>query len=425
MNQVHPAHDSLQGPRGVYFSRVFRKPVRLAGDGRKLGPASDIVFALAEPFPRAVGVYIDHGWGVPSEFVPWDKVVDVSDQAIIVRAPDSGDQYPPFQDQAGWILADKHLMGRTILDIDDRKTEVVNDVLLRADDSGFYLAAVDASFNGFLRKWGLQRLTSLIREDLIPWKFVQPLSLEDAIASDRLQLSVTKEQLHDLPKEDLADALEELTGQEQEALFSALETNKAAETLTEAEPRAQLQIIAGLRQERAQNILARLSTPQLVDLLGVLPHEDAEEMLGLLPDERQRRVRALLSEREATAHDFMSSEYLTVPLDLTVAQARAKVRASGLGYSGISYLYAEGPEGRLQGAVDARLLLVSEDSATMEDLMASPAVAAEADDIREDLEALFGKYHFRMVPVVDPEDHILGVIRYNDIMRGAAPRPKA
>ena len=290
MNQVHPAHDSLQGPRGVYFSRVFRKPVRLAGDGRKLGPASDIVFALAEPFPRAVGVYIDHGWGVPSEFVPWDKVVDVSDQAIIVRAPDFGDQYPPFQDQAGWILADKHLMGRTILDIDDRKTEVVNDVLLRADDSGFYLAAVDASFNGFLRKWGLQRLTSLIREDLIPWKFVQPLSLEDAIASDRLQLSVTKEQLHDLPKEDLADALEELTGQEQEALFSALETNKAAETLTEAEPRAQRQIIAGLRQEQAS--LQQIDQTLVVNVrTAVRAVETSEQRVGIFTQATELAVK--------------------------------------------------------------------------------------------------------------------------------------
>src|ERR1035438_8258832 len=258
MNQIHAPQHSAQGLNGIFFSRVLRKPVRIAGQGRKVGLASDIVFALAEPFPRAVGIFIDHGWGVPTEFVPWDKVVDLSDQGIIVRGPDAGDQFPPFQDQPGWILADKHLMGRTILDIDDRTTEVVNDVLLRMDDHGFYLAAVDASFNGFLRKWGLPRLTSLIREDLIPWKFVQPLSLEDAIASDRLQLSVTKKQLHDMPKEDLADALEELTGQEQEALFSALETDKAAETLTEAEPRAQRQIIASLRQERAQNILARL-----------------------------------------------------------------------------------------------------------------------------------------------------------------------
>jgi CBS domain-containing protein len=425
MNQVHAPQHTTQVPTGLYFSRVFRKPVRIEGTRRKLGPASDIVFALAEPFPRAVGIFIDHGWGVPTEFVPWDKVVSLSDQGVMVKAPETGDQYPPFHDQAGWILADKHLMGRTILDIDDRKTEVVNDVLLRTDDHGYYLAAVDASFNGFLRKWGLLRLTTLISEDLIPWKFVQPLSLEDAIASDRLQLSVTKEQLHDLPKEDLADALEELTGQEQEALFSALETEKAAETLTEAEPRAQRQIIASLRQERAQNILARLSTPQLVDLLGVLPHEDAEEMLALLPGERQNRVRALLSEREATARDFMSTEYLTVPPELTVAQARDRIRQSKLAYNGISYLYVEGLDGKLQGSVDARFLLVSEDAARMEDIMDSPAVAAEADDIREDLEALFGKYHFRMVPVVDPDDRILGVIRYNDIMRGAAPRPKA
>ncbi len=423
MNQVHASQDSVQGPRDIYFSRVFRKPVRLAGAGRKLGPVSDIVFALEEPFPRAVGIYIDHGWGVPSEYVPWDKVVNLSDQGLIVKAPETGDQYPPFQDQPGWILADKHLMGRTILDIDDRKIEVVNDVLLRTDAGGYHLAAVDASFNGFLRKWGLHRLTTLIREDLIPWKFVQPLSLEDAIVSDRLQLSVTKKQLHDLPKEDLADALEELTGQEQEALFSALEPTKAAETLNEAEPRVQRQIIASLRQERAQNILARLSTPQLVDLLGVLPHEDAEEMLRLLPGERQKRVRALLSEREATARDFMSAEYLMVSPDLTVVQAREKIRQSGLSYDGISYLYVEGTDGKLQGAVDARSLLVSDDAARMEDLMDSPAVAAEADDTREDLEAMFEKYHFRMIPVVDPEDRILGVIRYNDIMRAPGPRP--
>lgn len=425
MNQVRVQQIPAQGPNGIYFSRIFRRPVRIAGDGRKLGPASDIVFTLEEPFPRAVGIYIDHGWGAPSEYVPWDRVVDLSAQGLIVRAPESGGQYAPFHDQPGWILADKHLMGRTILDIDDRTIEVVNDVLLQADENGFRLVAVDTSFNGFLRKWGLDWLTTLIREDLIPWKFVQPLSLEDAIVSDRLQLSVTKEQLHDLPKEDLADALEELTGQEQEALFSALEPTKAAETLTEAEPRAQRQIIASLRQERAQNILSRLSTPQLVDLLGVLPHEDAEEMLTLLPADRQRRVRALLSEREATARDFMSAEYLTVSLELTVTQARKVIRQSSLGYSGISYLYVEGQDGRLQGAVDARLLLVSDDAARMEDLMASPAVAAEADDIREDLEAIFVKYHFRMIPVVDPEDRILGVIRYNDIMRGPGPRPKA
>ena len=49
-------------------------------------------------------------------------------------------------------------------------------------------------------------------------------------------------------------------------------------------------------------------------------------------------------------------------------------------------------------------------------------VAAEAEDLREDLEELFAKYHYRMVPVVDAGDHLLGVIHYKDIMKGLVAR---
>jgi CBS domain-containing protein len=409
--------------RSLYFSRVFKKPVRIQGRRRRHGRASDIVFALQEPLPKAVGLFLDHGWGKPTEFIPWDRVTAMDATGVMVLPPDEGDRYPAFQDQPGWILADKHLMGRTILDIDDRDIEVVNDVLMQESADGWQLAAVDASFNGWFRKWGLESLTSLIKDDLIAWKWVQPLSVEDAAATDRLQLSVTKEQLHDLPKEDLADALEELSGPEQEALFSALEPGKAAEILSEAEPRAQRQIISHLREERARNILASLSTPQLVDLLTVLPHEDARELVDLLPDPRRERVQALLSEREVTALDFMSRTFLTVTPLATVREAQALVRSSGFEFHDISYLYVVDPQDQaLLGVVDARQLLVEPESAVLEQVMTSPAVAADADAIREDLTTLFQKYHYRMLPVVDAEDRIQGVIRYNDVMTSAGAR---
>ena len=111
---------------------------------------------------------------------------------------------------------------------------------------------VDISFNGFLRRWGLGWL-HLVKDHFISWKYVQPLSLEDAVATDKVSLSITRRQIKELPSEDLADALEELSGEEQQALFSALDSEKAAETLIEAEPRAQRQIIANLRQERARH----------------------------------------------------------------------------------------------------------------------------------------------------------------------------
>ena len=406
--------------RTFYFSRLFKKAVHLSGGGKNLGKVSDIVFVLEAPAPRAVGVYLDHGWGQPDEFIPWDRVVDLFRAGIVVKAPDEGEHYPPFRDQPGWILADKHLMGRTVLDIDDRKVEVVNDVVMQVVDGHWRLVAVDTSFNGFLRKWGLGWLETLLQDDLIPWKFVQPLSIEDVSTSETLQLSIAHTLLQDLPKEDLADALEELSGEEQTALFSALETDKAAETLTEAEPRAQRQIMANLRKERAVTILASLSTPQLVDLLSVLPHDDQRDLLPLLSEPRQTKVRNLLSEREATATDFMDNNYLTIPPEATVAEAKKLIHESGLDAHAISYLFVMTPGSPILGVVDARQLLVSPGDATMEAEMTSPVVAAEVDDMREDLKAVFSKYHFRMIPVVDGEDRIQGVIHYDDIMKSSA-----
>lgn len=417
MSHIESTSALIPGGRAFYFSRLFKKPVHVSGGGKHLGRINDVVFTLGETTPRAVGIHIDHGWGKPDEFVPWDQVVDIFGAGIVVKRPEGGEHYPPFQDQPGWILAGRHLMGRTVLDIDDRKIEVVNDVILQSAEGSWRLIAVDTSFNGWLRKWGLGFMEGLIAEDLIPWKFVQPLSIEDAVKSDTLQLSIAHAQLHDLPTEDLADALEELSGEEQTALFDALDSEKAAETLIEAEPRAKRQLIANLRKERAESILASLSTPQLVDLFSVLPYEDVQELMPLLPESRQTKVRSIMSEKETTALDFVGSDYLTIEAATTVEEAKSRILESGLEYESISYLYVTDSEGILRGVVDARQLLVSSGSSSMEELQTSPVVTVDKQESREDLEAIFAKYHFRMVPVVDELDHIMGVVLYNDIMK--------
>ena len=243
--------------------------------------------------------------------------------AVFVLPPEGADRYPPFVDQPGWMLLNEHLMGKTILDMDGRRTEVVNDVHLLESKGRMVIVHVDISFNGFLRKWGLGGLR-LLKDRFISWKYVQPLSLEDAVATDSVSLSITRSQIGELPSEDLADALEEVSGKEQQAIFSALDSEKAAETLMEAEPRAQRQIIANLRRERARMILGEMSVPQLSDLLSVLPHANKMELLQMLPKEQAKRIEAILSEREATAGAMMSASFVAMPKETPVGEAIAR-----------------------------------------------------------------------------------------------------
>ena len=404
------------GPfRMFFFSELAKRRVCVKNIKNRLGKLTDLVFAMAEPYLEAAGLYLEHGWNKPTEFIPWEKVIKIDDDAIFVEPPE-GEMYPPFVDQPGWILIDKHLMGRTIVDLDGRRVEVVNDVSLVEAHCKLLLVDVDVSFNGFLRRWGLGRL-HLIKSRLIPWKYVQPLSLEDAVSTDKVALSITRQQFTELPSEDLADVLEELSRHKRHAVFSALDSEKAAETLLEVEPRAQRQIINNLRREHARSIFSEMTVPQLANIFSILPHDNVQELIKVLEPETANRVQAILAEQEARAKGLMSSEFWAKPAEAKVGEVLDEIRRSRDEPHQISYIFVVSQDNILVGVVDLRELVLAKDEMSLGEIMASPAVSVEEDDLREDVATIFAKYHYRMLPVVDSLDHLLGVIYYQDIMK--------
>ena len=411
-----PEPHAGNGPfRMFFFSELFKRRVCAKNIKNRLGKLTDLVFAMAEPYPEAVGLYLEHGWNQPTEFIPWERVIKIDDDAIFVEPPEGG-KYPPFADQPGWILIDKHLMGRTIVDLDGRRIEVVNDVSLVEARCKLLLVDVDVSFNGFWRRWGLGRL-HLAKSRLIPWKYVQPLSLEDAASTDRVALSITRQHLGELPSEDLADVLEELSRPEQDAVFSTLDSEKAADTLLDAEPRAQRQIITSLREAHAKSIFSEMTAAQLANIFSILPHDDVQDLVKVLDPETAKRVQAILSEQEVRAKNLMSPDFWAKPPDAKVGEVLAEVRGSGGEPHEISYIFVVDQDKTLLGVVDLREMVVAGDDLRLGEIMASPVVTAEESDLREDVAQIFAKYHFRMLPVVDSADHILGVIYYQDIMK--------
>jgi magnesium transporter len=168
-----------------------------------------------------------------------------------------------------------------------------------------------------------------------------------------------------------------------------------------------------------------MSTAQLVDLFAVLPHDDKMELLALLPKDQAARVEDILSEREVTAGALMSAGCVTMSKETAVGDALGRLRSSHYDHDMVSYIYVTAdPDRMLLGVVDLRELVLAPDNTLLGDLMAAPVVAAEADDLKDDLAELFAKYHYRMIPVVNEKDCLLGVIHYNDIMKGFMPRTR-
>jgi magnesium transporter len=412
-----PARSATNGHdyKLYFFSTLLGGDVCETRADFRIGKLTDLVFRLSEPYPEAVGIFISHGWGKPTEFIAWERVSRIEGGTIFVLPPESGDRYPPFVDQPGWILLNEHLMGKEILDMDDRQVQIVNDVQLLESHGRMIVAHVDSSFNGFLRKWGIDWLAHQ-KDQFISWKHVQPLSIEDVTSGKKVSLSVTRTQIHELPSEDLADALEELSGREQEAVFSVLDSEKAAETLLEVEPRAQRQLVEDLSPERAREILSEMSVAQVAELLEALPLDDRNAMIALLPPDDAARTREILSQHEAKASSLMFDAFVALPQAMTAKDAIARVRESKVDRRVVHYVYVvQEPDNLLLGAVDIRDLVLSDETALLGDLMSAPAVSVEQDLTEKDVEEMFAKYHYRMFPVVDASDHLLGVVHYKDI----------
>jgi len=412
-----------EGYKLFYFTHLLKRRICAGKFNQKIGKVTDLVFRLIEPFPDAVGIYVEHSMGRPNEFIPWDNVIKIDDDAIFIKPAENGQPYPSFADQKGWTLLGEHLMGRTILDMDGRKTEVVNDVQFLHSRGRMIIIHVDTSFNGFLRRWGLERF-KWANDQLISWRYVQPLSLEDAGETDTVSLSIARQQIKELPGEDLADAIETLSGEVQHAVFSALDSEKAAEVLVEAEPRAQRQLIANVRHERARTILSEMSIPQLADLFSVLPHDQMIKMMDLLPKDQAERIRTIIADLESSAEALMSSDFVTARKTTSVMEVLNEIRSSHREPHSLSYIYLVDEDKTLLGVVDLREIVLAADAVLLGDLMASPVVSAQSDDRREDLAELFARYQFHMIPIVDEHDHLVGVIHYRDIMKGLVTRAR-
>jgi magnesium transporter len=189
--------------------------------------------------------------------------------------------------------------------------------------------------------------------------------------------------------------------------------------LGEAEPRAKRQLIAFLSEEKARQVLAIMSVLQIANFLSVLPHAKATELMKLLPLARATRVQAILSNADVPAATLMSERFFTFAKEAKAGETLHSLRSLAGNNWNLSYLYIVAGEGKyLQGVVDLRDLVVAPENASLGELMISPVVTADHDCLREDLVALFGKYQFHILPVVDAQDRLLGVVRNRDVTKG-------
>ncbi len=215
-----------------------------------------------------------------------------------------------------------------------------------------------------------------------------------------------------------ADFMEGLTPVEAWAVLRAADRPTRVKIFGFLEEEVQVSILESGEPTELAELIAEMPPDDRVDLLNEVDPAVVEKMLPLVPTEERRDILRLRAYPEGTAGSVMTTEVARLPETLTVREALEEIGRQAQDLETIYYIYIVGSENHLRGLVSARQLVthLGKPSTLLSDLMKRDLVTVEATDDQETVAEKVADFDFLAIPVVDAEQHLVGIITHDDVI---------
>ncbi len=229
-----------------------------------------------------------------------------------------------------------------------------------------------------------------------------------------------REALEELLDPEVADLLRGLAPPQRAAAFRLLSGERAADVFDFLEQDDQEALIDELSDEQVAAVFNEMDTDDRVDFLEDAPSDLARSTLDLLePEARAETERSLEWPAESVGR-LMTPRYITVRPAWTVEQTLEQLRDSGRHAETLHTLYLIDDAGNLIDHIRLRELVLAAPDQTCEHLREGSVVSLNAQDDRETAVRMMQRYDLPVLPVVDQDNVLVGIVTFDDVADVAA-----
>lgn len=242
------------------------------------------------------------------------------------------------------------------------------------------------------------------------------LTIEEIIALiQQGDLVKVQDELATVHPADIADLLEKLDPDEAITLFGLLEDEVASEVLDEIGSPIREELVEKVDDERLADLLDELPMDDAAEFLKDLPDDITNRLIDLMEPEEAAEVQKLLSYEDETAGRLMTHDVASIHRHWTVAETLDYLRSLE-DTETFHYLYVIDHQDKLIGVVPLRMLILSKADATIDSIMSADIVSVPVTADQEALAELVSRYDYFVIPVVDHDTHLLGVVTVDDVL---------
>lgn len=199
------------------------------------------------------------------------------------------------------------------------------------------------------------------------------------------------------------------------AILNRLPDDILADIVEEEEDEDKYALLKQFSDTRQKHILEEMSSDEITDLIGELEEAEADEVLNKMDREDRDDVKKLLEFEPDTAGGIMKTEYIRIFAKNTVKDTLEFLQKN-TDEETTYYLYVVDKENVLKGVVSLRDIVTSSFDTPMLSITNPNVISLRYDEDQEQVAHTFEKYGFILMPVVDEEHRMLGVIEFDDIM---------
>ncbi len=403
----------------LYVSQLLKQPV-FDARGEKIAAVSDVLVRYGdEEYPPVIGLvarYRRRNFFIASR--------DYTDLGLHGATMTSAVlDLTPFIRREGEVLLGKDVLDNQLIDVDGKRVVRVNDVQLIETGDIWRVTGADVSLQGFVRRLMPKGFYGSDRPvEVIDWADVGYLATDTTTVT--VQLKSSKDKLSRLHPVEIAQLAESLSPIHRTEVVESLDDEFAADTLEEMSTEAQARILEDMDEERAADILEEMSPDDAVDVLDEMDDEKSEQLFALMEEDEKADVAELMAFEHDTAGGLMTTEFVHLAKDLTVAQAIVSLREMAETPNMIYYLYVVEKEDswKLLGLISLRSLILADPMKKLEEVMRREFRFAHPSDTAEETAQTIAEYNLLALPVVDDEGDIAGIVTVDDAMEILLPK---
>lgn len=214
---------------------------------------------------------------------------------------------------------------------------------------------------------------------------------------------------------DIASLLSTLSDKELALAFRLISKDKAAEVFSNMDTSMQTYLVTMFTEKELKELLDDLYMDDTVDMLEELPANLVKRILATVSASDRSMINQLLNYPEDSAGSIMTTEYVDLREEMTVGQAMAHIKKTGIHKETIYTCYIT-ERRKLVGIVSAKDLMTTDDNVPIKDLMETEIISVYTHADQEQVAQLFTKYDLLALPVIDQDGRMVGIVTFDDAM---------